>query len=213
MVEPAPPSPDETAEARPAPGSLTTISVVQERIAKINDIPARTRTVEDQAYLVALRKRLHDLRGVRLASEEAKVREAQRKAETRRKIQLGGLVIKAGLDGWDEATLLGALLEVREGAADLRNGPSHLARWKASGGKALTAEKAVTADREPLIVTFPNSPEPEIRRALRGLKLRWSEALQHWDGLAHFTTVKAIADRAGGTIRRLNPPQAETPGG
>jgi len=45
------------------------------------------------------------------------------------------------LDGWDEATLLGALLEVREGAADLRNGPSHLARWKASGGKALTAEK------------------------------------------------------------------------
>jgi hypothetical protein len=33
----------------------------------------------------------------------------KRKADTRRKIELGGLVIKAGLDGYNKAVILGAL--------------------------------------------------------------------------------------------------------
>ena len=36
----------------------------------------------------------------------------QRKAETRAKIMLGGLVVKAGLADMDPATLLGALIEL-----------------------------------------------------------------------------------------------------
>lgn len=34
----------------------------------------------------------------------------QRKADTRRKIELGGLVIKSGMGGYDKATILGALV-------------------------------------------------------------------------------------------------------
>lgn len=33
----------------------------------------------------------------------------KRRADTRRKIELGGLVIKAGMDGFDKSTILGAL--------------------------------------------------------------------------------------------------------
>ncbi|MFO2972498.1 conjugal transfer protein TraD [Legionella pneumophila serogroup 10] len=33
----------------------------------------------------------------------------RRKADTRRKIELGGLVIKSGLDGFNKSTILGAL--------------------------------------------------------------------------------------------------------
>ncbi len=33
----------------------------------------------------------------------------KRKADTRRKIELGGLVIKSGMSGYDKATILGAL--------------------------------------------------------------------------------------------------------
>ena len=36
--------------------------------------------------------------------------DSARKADTRRKIELGGLVIKAGIDELDRAALLGALL-------------------------------------------------------------------------------------------------------
>lgn len=33
----------------------------------------------------------------------------KRRADTRRKIELGGLVIKSGMDGFNKATILGAL--------------------------------------------------------------------------------------------------------
>lgn len=33
----------------------------------------------------------------------------QRRADTRRKIEFGGLVIKAGMDGYDKAIIMGAL--------------------------------------------------------------------------------------------------------
>ena len=42
----------------------------------------------------------------KLAYEKLK----QRKLDTRRKIELGGLVIKSGMGEWDKATILGALL-------------------------------------------------------------------------------------------------------
>lgn len=39
------------------------------------------------------------------------MREAERKADTRHKIELGGLVIKAGLGEADKALVMGALLD------------------------------------------------------------------------------------------------------
>ena len=38
----------------------------------------------------------------------------KRRAETRQKIQWGGLVIKAGMSGYDKAVILGALLHAHE---------------------------------------------------------------------------------------------------
>lgn len=64
---------------------------------------------------------------------------ADRRADTRRKIQLGGLVAKAevpGLAGDDPAVILGALLDV---AARLRDDPGGAvaARWRRLGAAAL----------------------------------------------------------------------------
>ncbi len=44
----------------------------------------------------------------------------ERKADTRNKIQLGGLIVKAGLGEEETAVLLGALIE----AADALSGPN-----------------------------------------------------------------------------------------
>ena len=38
----------------------------------------------------------------------------KRRADTRRKIQLGGLVIKAGIDGFNKSVILGALVNAIE---------------------------------------------------------------------------------------------------
>jgi len=59
----------------------------------------------------------------------------ERKADTRRKIQLGGLIIKAGLAGEEPAVLLGMLIA---GARVLRNpsAPDSRKRWREIGDRA-----------------------------------------------------------------------------
>lgn len=70
------------------------------------------------------------------ANEQEAQRGDARRAETRRKIQLGGLVIKAGLAGVPPALILGILMD---GAARLANEPE-TARLKRLGHLALVGE-------------------------------------------------------------------------
>jgi hypothetical protein len=65
----------------------------------------------------------------------------ERKQDTRRKIQLGGLVKKAGLENESSAVLYGLLLEAAENLA------GHKAtyvrdQWKIKGDIAFTREKS-----------------------------------------------------------------------
>ena len=60
---------------------------------------------------------------------------AERKADTRRKIQLGGLIIKAGLAEEERAVLLGMLIT----GARVLNSPNAMVprrRWKELGDRA-----------------------------------------------------------------------------
>ncbi|MFO9067170.1 conjugal transfer protein TraD [Legionella pneumophila serogroup 1] len=45
----------------------------------------------------------------RTEKELAEAKLKKRRADTRRKIELGGLVIKAGMDGYNKSVILGAL--------------------------------------------------------------------------------------------------------
>ena len=64
----------------------------------------------------------------------------ERKQDTRRKIQLGGLIKKAGLDGEATAVLYGLLLEAQE---KLQSSDSDHIRdgWKIKGDISLTSEQ------------------------------------------------------------------------
>jgi hypothetical protein len=59
----------------------------------------------------------------------------ERKADTRRKIQLGGLIVKAGLAAEEPAVLLGMLIA---GARVLRNpsAPDSRKHWREIGDRA-----------------------------------------------------------------------------
>jgi Conjugal transfer protein TraD len=61
------------------------------------------------------------------------VSQAERRADTRRKITLGGLVIKAGLDRIDAMVLLGLLLDRKPGLDD----PAEVQRLTAMGRAAV----------------------------------------------------------------------------
>ena len=56
--------------------------------------------------------------------------DAARKADTYRKIQFGGLVIKSGLSAHEPAVILGALIEALQ---RMHADPNHAARLKALG--------------------------------------------------------------------------------
>ena len=62
--------------------------------------------------------------------------DSARKADTRRKIELGGLVIKAGIDELDRVALLGALLL----AAEIIQSGDGLLRARKLGASALAGK-------------------------------------------------------------------------
>ena len=85
---------------------------------------------------LAERLHAHEQQKARLAEQEAKLKTAERKARTRRLIEAGGLVDKAGLLDLDANALYGALLSLRDGAGD----KDQLGKWTALGGRAFARE-------------------------------------------------------------------------
>jgi len=74
-----------------------------------------------------------------LERQYARLKTLERKLETRRKIQLGGLIKKAGLDNESTAVLYGLLLDAQEKLQNL--GDDVRDDWRIKGDLAFTAEK------------------------------------------------------------------------
>ena len=65
--------------------------------------------------------------------EIAKLTEKERKLDAHRKIQFGGLVIKAGMDKFSKNVILGALIDAFH---NIQNDEVALSLYKAKGDKA-----------------------------------------------------------------------------
>lgn len=77
---------------------------------------------------------------IRLQRKFSRMRNLERKQDTRKKIQLGGLIKKAGLEEESTAVLLGILLDAKEKLDELNSGTIKLS-WKIKGDIALTSTK------------------------------------------------------------------------
>ena len=142
----------------------------------------------------------------RLQQAETRLKTDERKARTRRLIEAGGLVDKAGLVGLEPNTLYGALLALKANANDAAT----LERWRKAGGQAFDREqKARDAGKEPLVLTLDGSQPASVTTALRSQGFRWSKVMRHWEGIAHHDQAQALATELGGQLRRLNPPGRE----
>ena len=109
------------------------------RIKTLSAIPASKRTLEQKGELLELKRQRIQQSAARLSRQQAGLREDTRKERTRKLIELGGLVAKAGLDTLDAAAMYGALLAVK---ATIEQNPAVLAAWKRDGGRALVADQA-----------------------------------------------------------------------
>jgi hypothetical protein len=149
---------------------------------------------------LAERLRAHEQQKARLAEQEAKLKDAGRRARTRQLIEAGGLVDKAGLIDLDPNALYGALLSLRDGVDDT----DQVRQWTALGGRAFAREARLRdAGKEPLILTFPTPLDRDATNALRAAGFRFSKVLQHWEGLALCPEAEALAAAHGGAMRRV----------
>ena len=153
------------------------------------------------ARTLAERQRTHEQNKARLAEAEAKLREAERKQRTRRLVEAGALADKAGLLELDSNALYGALLSLRDGAADKKQ----VDQWTTLGGRAFAREARLRDEgKEPVLLTFPGPLGKDATGALRTAGFRFSKVMQHWEGLARFEDAETLAGQHGGAARRVN---------
>ncbi|WP_011578700.1 MULTISPECIES: conjugal transfer protein TraD [Chelativorans] len=136
----------------------------------------------------------------KLAEQEAKLKADERKQRTRRLIEAGTLIERAGLLDLEETSLYGALLSL----AGLAGDKAKVAEWAKAGKAALDEQtKADDAAREPLTVTFPAPLPTSFATRLRAAGLRWNKLLQHWEGFVDHIAVAALTAEHGGSVTRL----------
>jgi hypothetical protein len=160
---------------------------------------ARTTLAERQHRLQQQRARLQ--------LEENRLREAERKARTRRLIEAGALVEKAGLLELESNTLYGALLAAASALVD----PARLEAWHKAGGQAFDREaKAREAGKEPLILILEGAQPTAVTTRLRQAGFRWSKVMRHWEGLVRPDEAQALAAEFGGTVQRVDTSPPDT---
>ena len=153
------------------------------------------------ARTLAERQRAHEQNKARLAEAEGKLRAAERKQRTRRLVEAGALVEKAGLLELDSNALYGALRSLGDGAADKKQ----VEQWTALGGRAFAREARLRDQgKEPILLTFPGPLDKDATSTLRTAGFRFSKVMQHWEGLARFDEAETLAKQHGGTARRVN---------
>lgn len=136
----------------------------------------------------------------KLAEQEAKLKADERKQRTRRLVEAGTLVERAGLIDLEDAALFGALLSLAGSAGD----KTKVAEWVKAGKAALDREtKAGDAAKEPLTATFPAPLPTAFSTRLRAAGLRWNKLLQHWEGFVDPDTVAGLAAEHGGSVTRV----------
>lgn len=127
--------------------------------------------------------------------------EAERKARTRRLIELGGLVVVAGADGLDKPVLVGALLE----AVRALSARKDLAPVLRRAGVLQMEQK--TNDRRPdlpaLRVSFALAPSVEVRDGLKALGFSFDDE-RTWFGHGDPEAVRSIARGGGGVVRQVD---------
>ncbi|CAN0566717.1 unnamed protein product [Ectocarpus sp. 12 AP-2014] len=112
----------------------------------------------------------------KLSIEETKLKLKERKARTRHLIENGGLIAKAGLDHLPSNALYGALLSLKE---QINESQEIMAAWIVKGDADFNEEQQKFT---PVILTFENQPDKEIRDQVRSLGLRWNKFRKEWYG-------------------------------
>ena len=134
----------------------------------------------------------------RLIAEETRLKLKERKMRTRRLIEVGGLVTKAGLDYLDYLatnTLYGALLSI---ASSLVANQSIKDEWTKIGKTKLDEEQT---NKHAVILKFEQEPNSEIRKTIRNHGLKWNKLREEWYG--YCDNINFLKNDLGATLYQI----------
>lgn len=138
-------------------------------------------------------------RKARAEQEQARLKIMQRKERTRRLIELGGLAVKAGIDGLSTAALYDRFLAIATEARD----PAAVAHWERAGSRHFQKEEDA---KVVAVARYVGTIETELTASMRSIGFRWNRLLHQWEGKVNFTEAKALVEGMGGTIELVEPP-------
>ena len=115
----------------------------------------------------------------RLIAEETRLRLKEQKMRTRHLIEIGGLVVKAGLNQLPMNTLYGALISLND---ELKSNDNIRSAWNLKGNAAFNKEKQ---DKTPVILKFETEPNSDIRDFIRSCGLHYNRFRQEWYGFVN----------------------------
>ena len=115
----------------------------------------------------------------RLIAEETRLRLKEQKMRTRHLIEMGGLIVKAGLDQLPMNTLYGALISLND---ELKSNDNIRSAWNLKGNAAFNKEKQ---DKTPVILKFETEPNSDTRDFIRSCGLHYNRFRHEWCGLVN----------------------------
>ncbi|WP_085784273.1 conjugal transfer protein TraD [Candidatus Nucleicultrix amoebiphila] len=154
-----------------------------------------------KSNLLERKKQALEFKKNRLKQLESHVKLMERKSRTRRLIELGGLVAKAGLEEWDTNALYGAFLEIKESAEDVKT----VKAWAHKGGAAFARKNT---NKSPVIVKFESKPDEETRTKIRELGLKWNALRGEWQGYIELRVLKEVLQKEDVQVLEINEQEA-----
>lgn len=109
----------------------------------------------------------------RLEKRQKIINEKERKIKLKKVIELGDLIVKAGLDDLDREVLLGALLEIKE----LSTNKGGVKKWTEKWNAWMNLNRP-----QRLIISFEGESSAEIINILRSRKFKWNPFRHEWYG-------------------------------
>ena len=132
---------------------------------------------------------------IAIMGKEKALKETMRRERTKKLIEMGGLIAKAGIDSLDINALYGAFLSLKE----KMNKTETLQHWSQKGASAFN-RGGNSGEGVPLVVQFTQKPSEEARSAIRALGLKWNAIRQEWHGIANLEDVRLVAVQYNGNV-------------
>lgn len=139
----------------------------------------KTIEIHSQMELLALKK-------AKIERKEKLLKLQERKAHTKKLIELGSLIYKSHLENLSVMALTGALLEIKEKSQD----PNIMKEWEKKAKEAAEIKKSNGPSR--LIISLKSHPSTGEKALLRELQFKWNAFRKEWHGYGKLEDIEPL---------------------